>query len=352
MKAFISHHTALNRWKVPNAEEIIGYKHDIVNQIDLTMNVGRVRRKKGYLIHYINMDKLPSGSIKFLDQQAISSPELLFLQMATELSFERLVLLGLQLCSYPVNSPDAALSTRDQLSTFLNQMSNIKGIRNAKRAIPYIQDGAASVLESLLYMNLTLPYRFGGYGFPELQFNYELWLSHEDANLLGKKRLLIDLCIPSKMIAIEYMSNKFHNDLNFRHDLLRKNTLERLGFRVFWIQTRDFYDLNQFNCIVNEIARMAKHRIRIRNEAFYDKQQNLHTLLPRTQNSIDDKRHSKESFELEQVDNKIWDRAYASQFLTNPNLLLSIMNPSHINYRSHHKSDDINDIKQGKGYKQ
>lgn len=338
MKAFISHHTALIKWKVPNAEEIIGFNHDKIDQIDLTMHVGSVRRKKGYLIHYIRMDKLPARSIKFIDQQAISSPELLFLQMATELSFERLVLLGLQLCSYPVSNPNAALTTRDQLSTFLKQLSNIKGIANAKRAIPFIQDGAASVLESLLYMNLTLPYKYGGYGFPDLQFNYELWLSHEDANALGKKRLLIDLCIPSKMIAIEYMSNKFHNDLNFRHDLLRKNTLERMGFRVFWIQTRDIYELKQFNSIVNEIARLAKHRIRIRNEAFHDSQQILHSLLSRTHSSIDDSIVSKQIYELEQVDNQIWDRAYASQFLTNPNLLLSIMNPSHINYRSHHKS--------------
>lgn len=334
MNAYISYYSALFKWNVQNADLIAGFGEEKLEAIQLTTSLNKIRRMKGYEMHYTDVNKLPPGSISSIDQQSIASPELLFLQMARVLPFERLLLLGLQLCSHPVGQADLALTSTNQLQLFLNQISNVKGIANARRAVPYIKDGAASVVESILYMRLALPNLYGGYGFKDLHFNYELWLSRDDEAKLAKKRLLIDLCIPSKRIAIEYMSNSYHNDSNYRHDSLRKEVLERMGFHVFWIHTRDLYDPTRFEQVVKLIASCAKHRIRIRNADFDIANKKLHNLLPRSNDLSTLSNQAKQSAELKYIDDKIWDRAYASQFISNPNLLLKIGNPSHCDYQS------------------
>lgn len=179
-------------------------------------------------------------------------------------------------------------------------------------------------------MRLVLPYRLGGYGIKDIQFNHEVWLSRDDQQLVGKRRFIIDLCIPSARIAIEYMSKRYHNNLNYREDRERRDILEKMGFHVIWIETLDFYDNSRFTKLVKLIASKAKHRIRYNLSKFPEAASRLMALLPR--NSTVDRNSSEEKRREEQkeLDDKIWDRAYAAQFLSNPQLLLGIRNPVYL----------------------
>lgn len=329
MKAYLSYYSALFAWDIPNVESVIRMKKEELSKIQITVMSRHSHRLKGYEIHYCFRDKLPPGAVVNLNQQAVASPALLFIQMAQKISFEQLILLGLQMCSYPVGQSEMAVTSVDEITLLVHQLTNVSGIKNARRALAYLKNGSASIMESLLYMRLALPYRLGGYGLKDLRFNHEVWLSREDQQRIGKKRFVIDLCIPSAMVAIEYMSRRYHSNLNYREDRERKDMLENMGFQVFWIETLDFYDSEKFSKLVHLIASKAKQRIRFDSVQFSEASSRLMDLLPRdltSSNAIEEKRRE----ELKEVDDKIWDRAYAAQFLTNPNFMLSIHNPVYL----------------------
>jgi len=107
---------------------------------------------------------LPPGAIIKVGEQQIASPELVFLQLAQELGFLRTVLLGLQLCGHEVGNPGQSLSTVAFINKFVQKCGGHRGCTQALRAAKYLADGSASIMESLLYMILTLPTRDGGFG--------------------------------------------------------------------------------------------------------------------------------------------------------------------------------------------
>ncbi len=141
----------------------------------------------------------------------VASPELLFLELASKLSIHRLILLGLQLCSHPPGLPSMAITTKDKLDTFIAKTAGYRGNRKALQTMKYVENGSASIMESLTYMILGLPYTLGGYGLHGAVFNREIRLKGEAKIRLGQDRCFVDLYYKQEKLGVEYESFTYHS---------------------------------------------------------------------------------------------------------------------------------------------
>lgn len=211
----------------------------------------------------------------------VASPELVFLQLSSQINLHRLVLLGLQLCSFPPGSPNKSITTKKKLQKLINKTPRYPGRQNAQRALKYIEDGSASLMESLAYMILSLPHTLGGYGLGGAVFNYEVQLGEEAARLLGQKRCFIDILYRQKKIAVEYDSFTFHNSPKAQgRDAIRSGILYRLGFEIMHLKTIQLYNLKACDDFAINLGRRLGRRIRFRAKKYEAMRNQLRSLLP------------------------------------------------------------------------
>ena len=333
MNWIISHQSALEFWRrTPAKDALAGSKlrnlnppanplltGDLLDEklcnltLPLHVLVGsnNARKKHQSLQCHISSGEFPSGSFIRMGSGLIaSSPELCFLQMAGELSLIELVSLGFELCgSYRLNKEnttgqdviskgfrsDLPLTNVAKLNSYTKKTVHIKGCKNARRAISFIIDGAASPMETILTMLLTLPYRFGGYGFPKpiLNFGIDIPQSIGESNSIfpvmitinyngsiaesknisaEKSKYYCDLFWPDRKIALEYDSDEYHTGSSrIEKDAIRRNTLASAGVTVVTASRRQVYDSEKMRALAEVLSRLLGKRIRLQEKAFYSK---------------------------------------------------------------------------------
>lgn len=116
---------------------------------------------------------LPEGSLWEVGKGVyVCSPELCFVLFARGGFDLHLLEIGSELCgtyslSYNQTGRYCAckqLTSCKKLGDYLSQMGGRHGIKVARRALGYLQDGSASPFETALYLALTLDSVYGGYG--------------------------------------------------------------------------------------------------------------------------------------------------------------------------------------------
>ena len=174
------------------------------------------------VVSHVCAKKLPTSSIIWLNEHAsMVCPELLFLQMAPELSLPELVLLGHELCGYyslpSSNNAGGKVQTQvpcatsvEQIEDYLNARHRAWGVKKARAALPYIADHAASFPEGVLSTIYALPTDLCGYGFGRMELNQRVEVGESDD---GKKRHRYpDLLFSFAPIGINY-DGEDHLDL-------------------------------------------------------------------------------------------------------------------------------------------
>ncbi len=288
MKKYLSHLSAAIAWNIPYIDAVIGYSISDSDVPQFTVTEPNARfRSNGKKVHSCGL-ALPAGAILNRNGRMVASPELVFLELAGELSIHRLILLGLQLCSHPPGSPSLAVTAKQKLKTFLSNTEGHRGHRKALQAIKYVENGSASVMESIAYMILTLPHTLGGYGLSGAVFNYEIKLNREAQMRLGQKRCFVDLYYKHSKLAVEYESFAFHNSpAEQGKDLIRAAILERQGINMMHFSTIQLYDKEACEDFVCNLAKRLKARIRIYSKKFDEMQVLLRDLLPVAQSRTD-----------------------------------------------------------------
>lgn len=284
MKHFISHYTAASLWKIPYVEEVLGSEMDGTNPDHITMLAGRKRYQLvNQIVHSCRL-ALPHGALASKDGKVVASPEFVFLQLAPKLDIHRLILLGLQLCSCPVGNPSAAITTKHKLATFLAKASGHRGRRKSLRAVRFVRDGSASVMESMVYMLLTLPHSLGGFGLSGAVFNYGINLGKKGIGHLGQKRCYVDLFYEAKNLAVEYESFTFHSSPSAQgKDMIRSVMLQKQGIEIMHLSTIQLYKRNIFTDFAQHLASHLGKRIQIRTNKFEGMHEQLRALLPSEQ---------------------------------------------------------------------
>lgn len=289
MKEFLSHYSAAYKWEVPFLDEVLGAEHrskcfcnkteSKITHITMTNPGSRYNSKNR--ITYSCQKSIPANALIKRSNYYIASPEFTFLQLANELDILRLIFLGLQMCSHPPGEASKAISSKQKIKKFLQKTSGFQGHPKAKRAVKYIENGSASIMESIVFMILTLPNILGGFGLKNASFNQEVIFAEEVMGKVKEKRFFMDLFYTKEKVAVEYDSFKHHHTPESQgKDLLRMNALELYGIDVIRLSTIQLYNRESCEVFVKNLASRLGKRIRIRTPEFEAAHKNLRKLLP------------------------------------------------------------------------
>lgn len=281
MKEYLSYFSAAAFWNIPYIEAVLGSEVTETNPIDFTVSErSSIYQKKGRTIHLCQA-ALPVGAVVSINSKRVASPELVFLELAGKLDIHRLILLGLQLCSNPKRDLPGAITTKQKLKIFLAKTPGHQGHHKAVRAVKYIEDGSASVMESIAYMILTLPHALGGYGLDGAVFNHEIRLKDEAGKRLGQQRCFMDLYYRQAKLAVEYDSFAFHSSPSkLGKDAMRSAVLDRYGIQVMHMNTIQLYDEGACMDFAFNLASRLGKRVQLRTKKFDEMHALLRTLLP------------------------------------------------------------------------
>lgn len=281
MKEYLSYYSAATFWNIPYIETVLNSEIEETSKVIFTVSKQNERyQSKDRIMHLCELE-LPDGAVVSKNGIMVTSPEFLFLQFANRLDIHRLILLGLQLCSHPPGNPSKAITTKHILEDFLAKTSGHRGHRKALQSVKYIKDGSASVMESIVYMILTLPHALGGYGLDGPVFNHEIILKDKAFKRLGQKRCFADIFYEGAKLAVEYESFAFHNSPSGHgKDAMRSAILERQSIEVMHLSTIQLYDRDACMDFAFNLAAQLGRRIQFRTKKFDPMHMRLRTLLP------------------------------------------------------------------------
>lgn len=224
---------------------------------------------------YILPKHLPRKTLFQISEDiVVSSPEYCFIQMATLLSFAKLVQLGFEMCgTYRIEEIDQRgfrqaepLSNTKKLNAFIRNAENTDGIVLARKAIRFIADGSASPMETLLAELLCTSRRLGGYGLPLPRMNYRIDTGRRAKRAAAKSYYVCDLYWPEANLAVEYDSDMFHTGSDrIARDASRRNALAYRGIRVVTVTKHQIMNPVELERVANLLTKELGVRIRSRS---------------------------------------------------------------------------------------
>lgn len=302
MKTFLSHATALAYWRyhfpldselgpaarISGAEDCASRKADVVGSapeefaipgspIDVLIFNEACRRRSAGVKCHAWQTRLPDNAFYRVRGIYVSSPEFVFLQMASTLSIEQLIALGCELCGQYVLLPDGVthpgsldempkrltpLTNVNRIAEFLEAASRAKGKAKAQRAVKYVIDGSRSPMETMTYMLLCLPVMLGGYGLPKPEMNAPIKLDEEARAIARRRHCEGDLCWPDDTLDVEYHGEPHVGADQMKSDVGRELGIEHMGWRVITVTSPQVLDAVQFETVVKEIAMHLRMRLR------------------------------------------------------------------------------------------
>lgn len=230
--------------------------------------------------------KRPKGKAfcRVADGVYVSSPELCFIQLGCALSFHELVRAGSVLCGCFRIDPSengklrerSRLTTKRRMEAFVRANPGLPGIKNVRRALPWLVEGAASPPEVFLAMVLGMPFRFGGFQVEGLMANRRLVPTQKAQALARRATLVPDLLLPDTRLAIEYDSTAEHaSSRQLSRDAQKRLALEADGYKVVTVTTRQLADRAALRGIAEQIYEHVGRRLRPQSQFFDARQAQL-----------------------------------------------------------------------------
>ncbi len=211
----------------------------------------------------------------------VSCPELCFVQLAQSLPFHELVRAGNVLCGrfYLDAGKGGELGRREPLTSkrrieaFLRANPGIKGVKEARRALPWVTEGAASPPEAFLAMVFGLPYRYGGFQLSDLAVNRRLRPSHKAQQIARRTTLVPDILFADARLAIEYDSTAEHTSSSqLTRDAQKRLALEADGYKVVTVTAGQIGDSGEMRRIAEQCYRRRGKRFRPQSKEFANQQ--------------------------------------------------------------------------------
>lgn len=218
----------------------------------------------------------------------VSSPEFVFLQLATRIELPELIALGMELCgTYRRNVElpradgngitlttayqQAPLSSHQRLRGFVSSMKSAPGQRKALKALQYVLPNSASPIETALYLLLCLPRNLGGYALPKPVLNPPIVFSKSGRKYTLKNSAKPDLYWKSARLDLEYDSDEFHNESTRALESMRRKALERMNVEVIGLTHDELLSASLFHATAMRIARRLKRRIRADHDGAFSR---------------------------------------------------------------------------------
>lgn len=199
----------------------------------------------------------------------VSSPELVFAQMASRLTYGELLALGYELCgSYPIVGSGGdmvrrPLTTPERLLAFLEQLTDVRAIKLARSAAKQVRRKSASVMETELAIIALTPRRRGGLGLPDARLNEPRALSDRGRRIARQKYVVGDLCWWECGIVVEYDGRDAHSgSLAQARDSRRRDALLAEGVDVVTVTSAQFSNVYEFASLMGKVSEKTGKRFR------------------------------------------------------------------------------------------
>lgn len=236
-----------------------------------------------------NLSKLPPGSFYQIGPSIyVASPELCFVQLASELPFLELVRAGFDLCSRYQLSPYERMqttecepsATRASISRFLAQMpKGFYGLGKARTAARWILENSRSPRETSLAMMLHLPSQIGGFQISNMELNRRIDPSDTARLLTRKSSFEADVYFPGQHRVLEYESDLCHsNYVQGSHDYEKISALQAMGYEVTPITTWQMNTFESLEALVVD-AKRAMHLRDRRSDQLSAQRREMHYLV-------------------------------------------------------------------------
>ena len=231
---------------------------------------------------------LPARSIIDLDERVgLPSPELLFLQMHAHLDDVASIALGFELCGHYCRQGTEVIAyelppatTPDALRRYLNRSPNVRHCARARRNLRFVRASSASPRETQLAMLLSLPHRYGGYGFANPLLNRPIDVSTITGNAWGSDMRRTDLSWEGTRVAVEYDSSAYHSGSEkIERDAKRRTLLQAAGYHVVVVTNDQLKKIKEMDRIGRTLSRLMGKRQRIRVQNYEKRKRLLHNRL-------------------------------------------------------------------------
>lgn len=281
--------------------------YSFLNYYDLTCdkihisvaNQNLTHKSKKLMIHKVCNNYPKNSYLKLQENIYISSPELTFCNMAEILPYEKLFLLGLEICgTYSIYQDDEKgfvnnilpITNPYKILRYIQaykKMNHVKNIRLAEKVAKRLTPFSASPQESRIYIILVSSHAQGGFGIRGLHFNRKIELSENAKQQSGQSVIIPDFSNSKTKVAIEYDSSAYH-DINAQNqrDKLRINALRHDGWKTFTFVKSHLSNPYAFKNLAEDILKANKQEKRIRTKNFEGKFLNLYNTLERSNNNM------------------------------------------------------------------
>ncbi|WP_077598374.1 hypothetical protein [Olsenella urininfantis] len=266
--------------------------HD--GKLDVLVPSPTSRNVSGGVIRHLFSHGLPEGSLRMLAPDVlIASPELCFLLMSDTLGMPcKIVELGFELCGSYAFQPDGKqpagsrppLTSVGGLSAYLDRCPGLRGYAKARAALRWVMDGSASPMETLLAMELGMPKKLGGRGFPPFALNRRIALPDMHLRRLARRsHVYVDLLFEGAGLCLEFDSYEHHaGRVEYDNTQARANALRALGYSVNSITFGQVRTLGRFDDLVWSLETQLDLRHRSCSDKGRARQRELHALLVNT----------------------------------------------------------------------
>ncbi|MGI6031902.1 MAG: hypothetical protein ACOX69_00575 [Coriobacteriales bacterium] len=154
----------------------------------------------------------------------MSSPELLFVELAPELSLPEHLMLGLELCGGFSRDPDNPIegdctfdvqpvTSRERISAFIERCGRLKGVGPARRTLALLADNAWSPTEAAVAVMISLPLEEYGYELGRCVLNPRFSTPKHLQRAAVRESRVPDILIEGTSVGINY-DGAVHFDLD------------------------------------------------------------------------------------------------------------------------------------------
>ena len=235
------------------------------------------------------ISKAVSGKpfVKISPEIAIAGPELLFIDAVATLPLYRVLLLGMELCgtyslrqSFPSAERPAygiePVTSVEKISETIDDLrgARVHGAGRVKDILPFLMEGSASPMESVLALMLRLPVMRGGLGLGIPKLNPVIPIEEEFRHFTSAKTFRPDIYFDKVPIDLEYESEEFHPELGnwdrldaasraaiqkkSQGDKQRMRLIQSMGIRVFQVTYEDFKTNEAFDKLTEQLLRQIE----------------------------------------------------------------------------------------------
>ena len=171
------------------------------------------------------------------------------------------------------------ITTKKKLKAFIAHMKGRHGYRNAVKALRYIADDSASPMETILVILLTLPYKYGGYGFQTPELNGRIY-PEKGVRFEGRSFYRGDLIWRKEGVVAEYNSDLEHaNPDRMAADAIRRSDLELCGISEVTVTKGQIKSEELFDKVARQIAAKVGKNLRYNALVFSKARSELRRIL-------------------------------------------------------------------------